>query len=125
MFVRICRYRILPDLLDKYLSVQRRVSEIYQAHSTEHASYFQSAFDPCEWIEIHHYPDQAACQTATARINREPAIMALWQEFQQTLDPNFPPVIEEFHERGWFCGRSTEASARPAPFDFGDNINFA
>ncbi|MGD9647631.1 MAG: hypothetical protein AB7U73_18095 [Pirellulales bacterium] len=99
MFVRICRYRVLPEMLDKHLAIQRRASDIYRRFLPEEPAYFQSKLDPCEWVEIHPFFDEAACRESTERINREPEIMRLWDEFQAMLDPESPPVIEEFTER--------------------------
>jgi hypothetical protein len=99
MFVRICRYRVLPEMLEEHLAVQRRASAIYRRFLPEEPAYFQSQNDPCEWVEIHPFRDEASCRESTDRINREPEIISLWQEFQAMLDPTSPPVMEEFTER--------------------------
>ena len=96
MFVRICRYRVLPEMLEEHLAIQRRASAIYRRYLPEEPAYFQSQNDPCEWVEIHPFRDEASCRESTDRINREPEIISLWQEFQAMLYPASPPVMEEF-----------------------------
>lgn len=102
MYVRICRYRVLPQLMERYMSIQRRAGAVCQAQGIGAATYFQSAHDPCEWMEVYRYTSQAACRVTTGTLAQQPEIMALWQEFQEVLDPGFSVIVEEFHERNWF-----------------------
>jgi hypothetical protein len=88
--------------MERYLSIQRRANALCSSKGIGTASYFQSAHDPNEWMEVYRYVSQATCRVTTAALGQEPEIMALWQEFQQVLDPNFSMIVEEFHERAWF-----------------------
>lgn len=97
MFVRVSRYRIMPDQSSRYLAIQERAKEIYRQHEENRTSYFRSTVDPCIWLEVHWYPDEAACRRVSTAIHAEPQIAELWTEFQATLDPNFPMVVEEYH----------------------------
>ncbi len=101
MYVRVCRYRVYADLMERYMAVQRRAAEVYHAHGGEHVTYYQSEHDPCEWMEIRQYASRAACQVLAARLGQQPEIMALWDQFQATLDPSFPFLVEEFQQRSW------------------------
>ena len=102
MYVRICRYRVLPQQMERYMAIQRRASEISKKHGIGVATYFQSAHDPYEWMEVYRYSSQAACRVTIGGLSQQPEIMALWEEFQQVLDPAYSMVVEEFHERTWF-----------------------
>lgn len=96
MFVRLFRYRVLPERLTRYLAIQEQAGNIYRRHEAVRTSYFQSAGDHCTWLEVHWYPDEAACRRITDEISKDPLIAELWAEFQRTLDPQFEPTIEEF-----------------------------
>jgi len=96
MFVRLFRYRVLPERLTRYLAIQEQAANVYRRHEAVRTSYFQSAEDHCTWLEVHWYPDEAACRSMTEEISSEPLIAELWEEFQRTLDPQVEPTIEEF-----------------------------
>ncbi|MBX3411952.1 MAG: hypothetical protein KF708_04480 [Pirellulales bacterium] len=100
MFVRLFRYRVLPERLNRYLAIQEQAGNIYRRHDSVRTSYFQSAGDPCTWLEVHWYPDESTCRRVTEEISSEPVIAELWQEFQRTLDPHFEASIEEYHSPG-------------------------
>jgi len=96
MFVRLFRYRVRPEKLERYLTIQEQACQIYRRHESVRTSYFQAAGDPCTWLEVHWYPDEETCRRATEEINGDPQIPALWDEFQRALDPAVHPTIEEF-----------------------------
>ena len=96
MFVRVSRYRVLPDYSSHYQAIQERAREVYRQHEENRTSYFQSTTDPCIWLEVHWYPDEAACRRVSAAIHADPQIARLWNEFQATLDPDFPMIVEEY-----------------------------
>lgn len=101
MYVRVCRYRVQAELTERFLAVQQRATELYRRFGGEHVTYYQSQHDPGEWMEIHHYPSESACATISARLGQQPEVISLWEQFQATLDPYFPLVVEEYHQRGW------------------------
>ena len=112
MFVRICRYRVLPTMVNRFLAVQERAHDIYRKHVPERTAYYQSTSDPQQWVEIHHYASEEACHRSSLRISQEPEIVALWQEFQATLDPSFPTIIEEFQQRVWMGDKGAGENER-------------
>ncbi len=99
-------------MMDRYLAVQEQASRIYQLYELEPATHLQSRQDPNTWIEIHRFVDGNACRATTDRLNRDPKILALWQAFQATLDPKFPPEIEEFDQRVWEAGEAVAQFSR-------------
>lgn len=101
MFLKVCRYRVQPAMMDRYLAIQEQADRIYRLYELEPATHLQSRQDPNTWIEIHRFADGETCRATTDRLNRDPKILALWQAFQATLDPKSPPEIEEFEQRVW------------------------
>lgn len=99
-------------MMDRYLAVQEQAVHIYRLYELEPARYFQSRSDPHAWVEVHRFPDGEACRATSDRLNRDPKILALWQAFQATLDPKFPPQVEEFEERVWFGGEVLDQYSR-------------
>lgn len=93
-------------MMDRYLAIQEQAGRIYHLYELEAATHFQSRQDPNVWIEIHRFADGDSCRATTDRLNRDPKILALWQAFQATLDPNFPPQFEEFDQRVWDGGEA-------------------
>lgn len=106
MYVKLCRYRVQPGMMDRFLAIQEEAGRIYQLYDFEPASYFQSRQDPQTWVEIHRFADEEACRAASLRTQRDPKILALWQAFAVTLDPQVPTVVEEFDERVWLGGEA-------------------
>lgn len=96
MFVRVSRYRVLPEKLNQYLSIQEQAGRIYQKYELIRASYFQNANDASVWLEVHWYPDEPTCRRITAEINAEPKVGELWRQFQNTLDPTYELTVEEY-----------------------------
>lgn len=113
MFVQICRYRILPATVDRYLSIQEQASRVYQLHGLQPAIHLQSHSDPQTWIEVHRFADEPSCRAATQRINADPQVLALWEAFKATLDPAVPPQIEEFDERGALVQQPQPGNRQP------------
>lgn len=109
MFVKVCRYRVLPAMMDRYLSIQEQAARIYQKYDFDPASYYQNHSDPTCWVEIHRFADEQTCHEAARQMSRDPHLLALWKAFEETLDPKFPPQIEEFDERVGFASRARES----------------
>jgi hypothetical protein len=88
-------------MMERYLSVQRRAAEFYSRCGGEHVTYLQSEHDPNEWMEIHQYPSRATCVAVSNRLAQEPEMTALWDQFQATLDPYYPLMVDEYQQRQW------------------------
>jgi hypothetical protein len=106
MFVKLCRYRVQPAMMDRFLSIQEQAARIYQKYDFEPATYYQSRRDPNAWLEVHRFADERACEEASRQMARDPHILALWKAFEETLDSKSPPHVEEFDERSWFRGEA-------------------
>lgn len=87
--------------MDRYLAVQRRAANLYEQLGGEHVFYFQSEHDPCEWMELHQYPSEGVCRATAEKLGRQPEVIALWEQFQSTLDPHYPLQVDEYQQRGW------------------------
>ncbi len=98
MFVTTFRYRVRPEKLGDYLDVQRRAGEIYSQFVPNPPTFLQSAHDPCQWLELHWYADEATYKLVRLQLSQHPDIPSLWQAFQATLDGEFPGFLEEFRE---------------------------
>ena len=111
MYVKTFRYRVLPSQMDHFRDVQRRVAELYEEEFGQDAIYLQNTRDPNEWLEIHIYADEAACRQAADRLAALPQTEALWREFEATLDPGYPSVIESFEQYHWLTRPETDTTA--------------
>jgi hypothetical protein len=47
---------------------------------------------------LHWYADKAECQKVAQTVAEDLELARLWREFQETLDPDHPPTLEEFGE---------------------------
>jgi hypothetical protein len=98
MFVRIFTYRVQPQLRDRHLAIQQRAAKLYKLHLDRPPRYFRRAGDPNIWVELHEYPDRAACKRIADVIAKDKELAGLWSEFQGTFDPAYPVRLDEFDE---------------------------
>jgi len=99
MFVKVYRYRIKPARVKEFLSVQERAADIYRKHAAYRVVHLQKQDDPCQWLEIQWFEDEAAYRRSMDLINGEPEIERLWHKFQTVLDPEDKTIIEEFYDQ--------------------------
>ncbi|MEX2185475.1 MAG: hypothetical protein WD875_01720 [Pirellulales bacterium] len=98
MFLRIFRYRVKPQMRDRHLAVQARAARLYEQHVQHSPKYFRRSGDPNSWVELHWYEDKAECQRVAATVADDLELARLWRDFQETLDADYPPAIEEYGE---------------------------
>lgn len=117
MLVKVYRYRVRPELASRYLQAQERAAALYAAAGAEPATYLRSVDDPQVWIEMHRQPEDPAARAALARVEQHPELPGLWREFQATLDPRYPTIVEEFREESFHSGGGAAPAkgAAPAP----------
>ncbi|MGB7055354.1 MAG: hypothetical protein WBE28_08555 [bacterium] len=95
MFVKVYRYHIRSEKTEEFLDIQERAGKIYRRHVSYRAVYLKSQDDPGLCLEIQWCADEDTYRSAMERINSEPGIKELWQEFQILLDPEKPDIQEE------------------------------
>jgi hypothetical protein len=98
MFVRIFTYRVQPQLRDRHLAIQQRAAKLYKLHLDRPPRYFRRVGDPNIWVELHEYPDRAACKRIADVIAKDKELAGLWSDFQGTFDPAYPVRLDEFDE---------------------------
>lgn len=98
MYVKTFRYGVRPEKLDEFLAIQEKVIRFYARQLSEKAVYLQDARDPFTWLEIHWFPDEATCRASASRLQEDPALKRIWQQFSEVLDPLSPAVVEEFQQ---------------------------
>jgi hypothetical protein len=98
MFLRIFRYRVKPQMRDRHLALQARSAQLYGKYVTQTPKYFRKSGDAHSWVELHWYADKAECQKVAQTVAEDLELARLWREFQETLDPDQPPTLEEFGE---------------------------
>ncbi len=98
MFLRIFRYRVQPQMRDRHLAVQARSAQLYGKYVSKTPTYFRRSGDANNWVELHWYVDKAECQRVAQAVADDLELARLWREFQETLDPDYPPVLEEYGE---------------------------
>ncbi len=98
MFLRIFRYRVKPQMRDRHLAVQARAARLYEQHVQHSPKYFRRSGDANSWVELHWYADKEECQRVAATVADDIELTRLWRDFQETLDPDYPPALEEFGE---------------------------
>lgn len=99
MFVKVYRYRIQPASTKEFLHIQERADRIYKKHVAYRVIHLQMRDDPCQWLEIQWYQNEAEYRRSIDLINAEPEIQLLWKEFQTLLDPDDETVIEEYYDQ--------------------------
>ena len=95
MNVKMYRYRIQPDQIERFLDIQKRADWIYRKHINYRITHFQSRTDPAAWVETHWFPDADTAAAAAALAEREPELSRLFAEFVAVLDPADPRIKEE------------------------------
>jgi hypothetical protein len=98
MFLRIFRYRVKPQMRDRHLAVQARAARLYEQHVQHRPTYFRRSGDPNSWVELHWYTDKTECQRVAAAVADDAELARLWRDFQDTLDADYPPSLEEYGE---------------------------
>lgn len=98
MFLRIFRYRVKPQMRDRHLALQARAAQLYGKYVARTPSYFRRSGDANSWVELHWYVDKAECQKVAQLVADDLELARLWREFQETLDPDQPPTLEEYSE---------------------------
>lgn len=98
MLIKIDRYRVRPDQLDRHQAIQTQVEALYRRLIHQPCLLLRSQDDPCRWVSIHWYPDEAAYHRRMKLMNAAPEAGALWQALQSTLDPNSPHIEEEYYD---------------------------
>jgi len=99
MYVKVYSYRIQPGKVKEFLDIQERAGRVYKKHAKYRVVLMQKVDDPCQWLEIQWYQDEAAYRRGVDLINAEPEIELLWQEFQMLLEPVDDTVIEEYYNQ--------------------------
>lgn len=98
MFLRIFRYRVQPQMRDRHLAVQARSAQLYGKYVSKTPTYFRRSGDANNWVELHWYVDKAECQRVAQAVADDLELARLWREFQETLDADYPPILEEYGE---------------------------
>lgn len=98
MFLRIFRYRVKPQMRDRHLALQARAAQFYSKYVSRSPTYFRRSGDANSWVELHWYADKAECQRVAQSVAEDIELARLWREFQETLDQDHPPTLEEFNE---------------------------
>lgn len=98
MFLRIFHYRVLPQFRDRHLAIQARAARIYKKHVPTPPKYFRRSADPNLWVELHEYTDRHTCERVAQTVAADAELLQLWKEFQETLDPAHPVLLEEYDE---------------------------
>ena len=74
MPVKVYRYRVRPDAVERFLEIQRRADALYGQHVEYRQELLQSRDDPAEWLELHRFEDEEAYSSGLTRLNEEPEI---------------------------------------------------
>jgi hypothetical protein len=83
---------------DRHLAIQARSAQLYGKYVTRAPSYFRRSGDANRWVELHWYADKAECQKVAQAVADDLELARLWREFQETLDADDPPTLEEYGE---------------------------
>jgi hypothetical protein len=93
--IKIYRYRIQPERIDRFLEIQKRADWLYRKHLNYKINHCQCRTDPAQWIEMHWYPDEAALNAVDALAAQEPELARQFHDFLEVLDPADPKIHEE------------------------------
>jgi hypothetical protein len=118
MFLRCFKYRVQPQFRDRHLALQQRAAELYRRYVARPPQYFRRGNDPNTWLELHWYPDRPSCHRIAEVVARDNELTRMWKEFQETLDPAYPVVLEEFDEYELPVSPDVSPLAKP-PIDAG------
>jgi len=103
-FVKVYRYRIRPQHAEYCLALQDRAHKIYSAVVHYHVVHLRNKENPCEWLEIHWYPDEETYRRGMRILESLPEAAELWREFRSLLEPAEQGIVPEYYERLRYAG---------------------
>ena len=85
LFIKIYEYHIKKDKEVFFLEIQEKVAQIYNQYLSCDVMYLNSIDDETMWMEISMYCSEAEYLNGIAKINNEPIIQELFEQFEACL----------------------------------------
>jgi len=112
MFVKVYKYKIQPNKLEQFLRIQEEAAKIYSRYIPSYGSInLRNCKNPKQMLEISWYSDEKTYREGLHKVNADPHIDKLFQEFKTLLDPDDPSILEEEYEQVRVNGLIFEAKS--------------
>ena len=94
MFVKIYEYNIEKDKEVFFLEIQEKAVQIYKEYLSCDVMYLKSINDETMWLEISRFSSQEEYLIGIQKVNNEPVIIELYEQFESCLVPEKQNIRE-------------------------------
>lgn len=94
MFVKIYEYHIKRDMEVFFLEIQEKATRIYNKYLSCDVMYLKSIDDETLWLEITRYCSEEEYLNNIQKVNSEPVMKELFEQFYSCLVPEKQSILE-------------------------------
>ena len=94
MFVKIYEYHIQKDKEVFFQEIQEKTIQVYNQYLSCEVMYLKSIDDETMWLEISKYYSEEEYLIGIQKINTEPVIRELFEQFESCLVPEKRSIRE-------------------------------
>ena len=94
MYVKIYEYYIKENEEARFLKIQEETARIYKRYLNCEVSYLKSTEHDAMWLEILSYSSEEEYLIGIQKVDKEPVIKELYQQFKSCLVPGRAGVKE-------------------------------
>ena len=87
MYIKIYEYHIEKDKEEFFLEIQEKAVRIYKKYLSCNVLYLKSTDDETMWLEVSRFGSQEEYLIGIQKVNNEPAIKELYEQFESCLVP--------------------------------------
>jgi quinol monooxygenase YgiN len=80
-----------PDRTREYVAIEQKAIQIYLEHGCIGVEIYRDSKDPRYWLEINKYTDQEHYDGVTAKVDEDPRIAPLFEEFKSLFEKGETP----------------------------------
>jgi quinol monooxygenase YgiN len=96
LFVVTYRYRLPIDKIRDFISIEQEAIQIYLEHGCLGVEIYRDEKDPRYWMEINKFLDKEHYDRFTSKVNEDPRIANLFEDFKNVLEKSQVPEKETY-----------------------------
>jgi hypothetical protein len=91
LFIVTYRFMLSPDRTREYVAIEQKAIKIYLEHGCLGVEIYRDSKDPRYWLEINKYTDQEHYDGVIAKVDEDPRIAPLFEEFKSLFEKGETP----------------------------------
>lgn len=91
MFIVTYRFILPTDRTREYITIEQRAIQIYLEHGCLGVEIYRDSKDPRYWLEINKFMDQEHYDRVIAKVDEDPRIAPLFEEFKSLFEKGKMP----------------------------------